>query len=1301
MAGADRSDETVTLISRLDLLDRLCEGPAHVRDIIDETGQARSTVHRAVTELTELGLVRRGDDGIEATITGRFVRDQLVDYLDALDDVLAAREVLEPLSPTTDIPYGVVVGADGIPVTEPAPYRPADRMFEDLRDATTYRALLPTIEESRTIRTLYEHVITRNNPAELVVSPAVFETLRSEFSRRMTLLAESDRFTAHVGAVPPYGLGLFEREPVGHETRASTVHVVVHNESGGVHGLLVNDTDRSVSWAEAHYERYRDGATDRTDELQPDTDGGTRAIDGEFAPELGQSLPVSLEREGFVRIDDDYFHTEPVAAPPTAWRTGLSLAEVHTGYAIDRSVSKSTDEVRRDDTTHETDSIADESPDDRSDLADEITAALGDGTDTIVLGPPGSGKSTICKQVACAWYAADRGPVIYRDGQHGRTSEAVDDLVDTVTAASGHALVVVEDAVRPDAEAIFEVIERVADRTDVSVLLDARESEWNRRLARATEVSDLEVMYVPPIREADCARLVEHFERTLGRHVDVPTERLWSTFRDEIASRGGDRSHEMLRLIHRLSTYADPLTDEPTALEEAVAGVYDELKDDELVYTVCLLVNVLNAAGIGVDRRFCYAVGDDDLDAVDGALERLYGRVLFPTGDGRYRAVHEAWSTAFLENLLDVEGEEAASEQFEAVVGAVVGLADDPERRERIAAHLGERWALDDPRQWVPETIDAVYALGQQRSQIAPLFGDGTESGFEFPEACPDRMVSDHEIRLGEIFLAGGYYDRAERAFERVSDECVERSGERLLGLARVALNRGEYDAAIECCRSGLSLLEDADQPLLRARTRLRLGEAVAETGAFDEAKSHYETALAAFRTLERPGWEAQARHRIGAVAFERGAYERAREWFESSLVTRQELGDRRGEAEVLNSLGNIAMQRGSFDRAATLFERTLDRHDERGDRHGVAKIRNNLGAVEFRRENEDRAIAFYERSLEDSRAIGDRPGAAKCLHNLGILEERRGNYDRATDLYEQSLDSKTEIGDRPLLITTLTALGSVEGRRGNYVRAADYQERALDLIEDLGDRHGKARCLHNLGQINNRQGNVDRAITLYEQSLDIKEELGDRGELVLTLTNLGLLAARRGALERARSYGERALDIATEVEISEQIAGSHHCLGEVARLAGEHDLADERLERALDAIDDRDGLVAQEIRLTAARLERDRGDSDRARAIAHEVLEGSEALDANFWVAQANGLLGRIEADEDPETAREHLREALAYYERVDAIRDALEVLKALDELPVTDVDASEAYHARTRDLLADAPEEVRERHGTWVTGE
>jgi len=259
MTQRDRLEETETLLRRLDVLERFCRGPARVRDLVEETERSRSTINRAVNELEEAKLIERREDAIAATTAGCLVHDRLRAFLTEFDDIQAARAVLAQLSPDTEIGTELLVGSEAVLGADPTPYRAAERLQEALLEATAYQALVPTLDDPRHVRLLYEHVVTNANPAELVVTPAVFETLREEFSRQLAVMREEAGFTISVGQTPPFGLVLLDRDG------STTVYVVIFDERRRIHGLLVNDNEAAVQWASKRYETHRAAATDPTD----------------------------------------------------------------------------------------------------------------------------------------------------------------------------------------------------------------------------------------------------------------------------------------------------------------------------------------------------------------------------------------------------------------------------------------------------------------------------------------------------------------------------------------------------------------------------------------------------------------------------------------------------------------------------------------------------------------------------------------------------------------------------------------------------------------------------------------------------------------------------------------------------------------------------------------------------------------------------------------------------------------------------------------------------------------------------
>jgi len=1300
--GGHDTETLEALTKRGELLERLCDGPVPKPTLVEEFDLSRSTLDRAVRELEELNLVERRESKVRVTYAGRLAVDTLETCQSTLGDIEAAEAVLDPLPLDAPLPREAVAGSEARLAAEPVPYEALEPVHDALGDARQYRALLPALDDPRQLRLLYEHVVTQERPAELIVTPELFDTLREQFPRRLATMADQVGFGLRVSeTVPPFALACIDGSD------GVTVAVVVFAESGAVHGTLINDTHPAVRWARDLIDDAEAGATDRTEELRGAGDGSLPDDTGNL-PSGSESLPLSLETEGFVRLGTAYFQETPVPDPATVWRTGLSLPEVHVGYAVERALPA-------DRTTS--------GPGARS-IAEALSDELAGGADCVVVGLPGSGKSTVCKQVACEWHD-DRGSVLYREQGRGRPFQSVETLVDAVDADDGHTLVVVEDAVRPEASTVFETIDRCSDREDVSFLLDARESEWHDPSADRVDVTALSVTHMPALEEGDLERLVDHFERTVGTSIDVPLDRLRQEIHEETAGGGDTPLGELLLLLHRLATYADPLSDGRTSLEDAVASLYDDIApggrdgtstgveptaaadgdaSDETVLDVCVLANVLNAAGLGVDGGLLYAVADDGAyGAVDDAIDRLEGRVLFPRDDGSYRTVHEAWSTAFLAHLLDAEGESAASERFCRCVSRLLALADDPGECEVIADHLDDGRALrairDDPRRWADETVEAVYAMGRERPKLALLFG--SDDGVALPDACSETTATERSVWLGRLFLASGHYDRAERTFDRLPDGEPELAVERLLGLAKVAIQRGAFEDARARAEECLAAVDAENRPRDRARASQTLGTALGELDEYEAGGEQFRDALDGFEAVGDRQRIAQTLIGLGRIARFQGNTDQARTYFRRSLSIAREIGDRHGQATSLNALGTLEMEVGEYHDAIGYYERSLDIRQALGSRQGEANALNNIGMVCNMLGRYDQALEYCERSRAIKEELGDRRGEANACSTLGIVAASKGDHERARQYFERSARITGDIGDRLGEAMAFNNLGNVACRQCEYDDAREYFERSLEMKRDIGARQGVVEPCINLGEVACRRGRYDRAREFLEEARDVARETDHQHRHAQSLDRLAEVARRRGAHDRARDLLGRALDLAEDIGDPGLLSKIHYRRGELALAAGDHDRAREALQRAADAVEEGgDTLDDARVRLARARVAFAEGELGSARERATAARDAYAELSAPHYEARSRRLLGRVAAESgDYDTARDRFEAALDTFEDVGAPQDVLVTLRhLLGDCRSADDDARAQWREHVRVCVADAPEATVDAHGGWV---
>jgi tetratricopeptide (TPR) repeat protein/predicted transcriptional regulator len=1097
--ASERADALALVADRHDLLE-FAQTPRDKRTLVAELPYAHSTVDWAVRELEGVGLIQRTAGGYATTSIGQRIANRYRTLLATLGDLLSARDLLAYLPADCPLPPALFVKATIERADENAPYRLFAGVRDRLDTADQVRLLLPTLPTPQLLDVCHHRVVRHGTTLELLTNPVLADTLTTDFPGPFTEMAAaaSGEITAHVTDTPSFGVLLTG------SAASPTVSILVYDQQA-MYGAIHPETDAARTWAENYYERIRDTATEITADLQEDA--ATAATTPVALAGVPDPARVEREAEGFVQLMPDYFAERTPAPPATAWRAGFDLVDVHAGYTIDREIHRDSDGTGQR-------------------LTDALITRLDAGVDHALLGPPGSGKSTVCQAVACRWYKQGRGAVFYRESGTGATFDSPAILRAQLRASEGQALVVVEDAVRAEANMIFRVMENFRDDATVTFLLDARTHEWadpsafppDARLD-AHRTDTVEMVTMPGLTERDCERLIDHFQETTGHTIDVPTTHLLQsdeTEPDDTAEPEqvqASQPAELLLALHRLTLYAEPLADEdtrtPTTLTEDVQQTYAALRSEsELALDVGVLVNLLNVAGLSVQPALVYALAEDDdeVEIVRAALSTLDGHLIFTRedtlGTAAYRTVHEAWSELFLDHLLEAaETDRAASERFGRCVSALFALADDETRRERSTAAVGgtalaiERITAA-PTKWADTTINRLFDLGLDRPGLARLFGTSEVSPIELPAACSSTMDPRCAVRRGRMYYEGGNYEQAERDFTYT-----------------------------------IQLVETAD---------------ASETAQLQRVKAH-------------------SQKNLGAVAYRRGNLDTAVGFYTRARASYRDLSDRRGEADCYNNLGVIACARGNLDRAVAYYERSLiiaqeiDAPDSK-----QASYLNNLGHVALLRGDFDRAENHLNRSLSLSHDTNDGVNMVSALHNLGVITQKRGDLNQAENYHNQTITISQDIGRRLGKREGLSGLVAIDIDRGDLDQAAEYIQRSLAIDRAMGANRSRAMDLCYLGIIARKRSDYETAETHLTDALTLSREGSYRSEEAQTLVALGDLARDRDSPERARDRFSAAVAIYRDMGAVRDVIETLELVAETCEELNDHDAALAHCETAI-----------------------------------------------------------------------------------------------------------------------------------------
>jgi tetratricopeptide (TPR) repeat protein/predicted transcriptional regulator len=1151
--NTDRWEAMQLIADRYDLLECMATAPREKCDLVAGVSSSRSTVNRAIRELEIAGLVVRTAAGYTTPPAVRRATTEYRAAIERVSDILDARDIITGFPPDCPIETAILTDATVECTADAPPYHLPAGVCEQFTAAERVRIFFPALATPQLLDCCHRGVVQDGLALELVTTSDLFETLTTEFPGPLAAMTADNGgpFTACVAdaastSPPPFGLIIAEGA-------TTTISVITYGEKRTIQGMIHNATDDAVQWAEECYARIRDEASIVTNHLYDLTPAGTGPA---TIASDGSAERIARETEGIVQLTPAYFAQRAPAPPMTSWRTGLDLVDVHAGYAVDR-------ETERDGN--------------RSNLTVDLTERLSDGTNHAVIGPPGSGKSTVCKTVACNWYEHGLGPVFYRinDGGTSFDSPAVLEAQLRTAAATGHVLVVIEDAVRAAANAIFRVMQAFRGNPNVTFLLDAREGEWTDPEAlpidaglEAYRSEAIETITVPPLDDTEAARFVQQFERIVDHEIDSTiTQQLrknWVADTDsgdsDADSSGEGQSPsqtptasypgELLLFLHRLVLTVDPLpaydTTMPTKLVEDVQRTYERLRETgERALDVGVLVNLLNATGIGVSPSLVCALAERDdteysIDAIRDELSSLEGCMIFEHGidaePGPYQTVHEEWSVLFLERFRETT--RAASQRFGRCITALLSLADETKRRERITAAFGgtapaiERIA-DTPEEWADAVIEQLFSLGLRRRDLAPLFGRTGDSAIDVPDACSSSTTIDCTRWRGNMAVEAGDFDRAEHEYETLgvlADDVADPDreailrGRRLSGLGTVAWRRSKFDTAETHYMRALEHFRAADDTAQRAKTRMNLGVVACNRGDLTSAEGYYRESLEMYRNLEHMSKAILVLFNLGSVLAVTDSLTTTIEHYRECLDHYRDIGDRRREALCLADLGFTIADSGDLDEAETYCAQALELCRETGAQDFEAYCLEYIGRVNRLQGDFDTAETYYQQSLSIRREIGDRRAEARSLTAFGLLTQKRGDLDTAVEYCTRSREICKETDSRREEAKNVAVIGEIAHKRGDLDTAAEYARDSRSIYQEVGDIPGTARCHRLLGQVACDRGQFTTAEDYLTQALTNLRDTGYRYEAARTLVARTVLDRHRDELCSARERLETAV---------------------------------------------------------------------------------------------------------------------------------------------------------------------------------
>lgn len=236
---------------RVRILTHLLEsGPATQRELRERIDTSRSTVTRSLSALTERAWLTEDGDRYRLTPSGRIVADGLAELLDTVQatDELATFIEWFPYG-EYDLDLDHLRDAEITASTDPDPYAPSRKHAAAVREASSFRALLPSVD-LQLVRGLEDRVLGGELDAEWLVSQGLEETISTgEFAETLHEQISAGGLTVRVCDRPaPFYLGLSD---------TGLVQIGVEDDEGFPRALLETDSAAIRTWAESVYADFR------------------------------------------------------------------------------------------------------------------------------------------------------------------------------------------------------------------------------------------------------------------------------------------------------------------------------------------------------------------------------------------------------------------------------------------------------------------------------------------------------------------------------------------------------------------------------------------------------------------------------------------------------------------------------------------------------------------------------------------------------------------------------------------------------------------------------------------------------------------------------------------------------------------------------------------------------------------------------------------------------------------------------------------------------------------------------------
>lgn len=245
-----------TLARRAELMAAVLDGTTDRRELASQSSASRSTVYRGLDQLVEYDFLTESAGTYAPTTFGKLVYPEFRRYIKSFGALEDANErgILAAIPDDAPFDQTVLVEAELTTPDRCAPTAVLSDIETIVAEANDLRFFTPVVLP--TFLELYcQQLFDGSLTAEAVFGSDVLAWIQEEHPDKKRRLERTEAATLkRTERTLPYELGV-TTDPT------QRMYLVLYGDRGNIRGVVCNDTDAAMSWAETVYREYSTDAT--------------------------------------------------------------------------------------------------------------------------------------------------------------------------------------------------------------------------------------------------------------------------------------------------------------------------------------------------------------------------------------------------------------------------------------------------------------------------------------------------------------------------------------------------------------------------------------------------------------------------------------------------------------------------------------------------------------------------------------------------------------------------------------------------------------------------------------------------------------------------------------------------------------------------------------------------------------------------------------------------------------------------------------------------------------------------------